>query len=77
MGVNLIKVVLARPTLLLMSSLVAALLVKIAPLYINDWTSFIYFPSVLVNCWLVLVLNFIPFCFYSIYLEAVKSGHIF
>ena len=71
MGVNLLKVVLARPILLLMSSLVPPVLVKIASRYVNDLTS-ISFPSVLVIGWLVLVLNFITFVFPALILRPVE-----
>ena len=48
MEVNLLKVVLARRILLLMSSLVLLSLVKTSPGYVNDLKSSISFVSVLV-----------------------------
>ena len=51
MGVNLLKVVLARSVLLLMSSLVSPVLVKIALRYMNDFYIFLLF-SLCASDWL-------------------------
>lgn len=48
MGVNLLKVVLARSVLLLMSSLVSPVLVKFALRYVND---FLHLPILFLLCW--------------------------